>query len=227
MDGTMAPKGVPEPTVYMVDDDAAFCRSVERLLRSAGMSAVSFGSAAAFLKAAPDLVDGCVLLDVRMPGMGGLELQEELKSLGFKLPIIVMTLKGVLEIAVRAMKGGAVDFIEKPFSDDVLLCAIDAALARPRGPTRERESMEAAERVAGLSPRERQVLDALVAGRLTRQIALDLGISARTVEEHRARMLERLGAHSLAEAVRLAVMAALAPADLKAQTSYPRPRDGT
>src|SRR3981081_3560036 len=222
----MALEPVPQRPVYIVDDDGAFRRSVERLLRSAGMTAVLFESASAFLKAAPTLVDGCVLVDVRMPGMSGLELQKQLKSLGFKLPIIVMTLKGDMETAVRAMKGGAVDFIEKPFNDEGLLGAINAALARDPGPTRDRESMEAAKRVAKLSPRERQVLDGLVAGRLTKQIAHDLGISARTVEEHRARMLARLGTRSPAEAVRLAVMAELAPAYLEARAAHRRPNGG-
>src|SRR6267378_2166704 len=193
-DAAMTFESAPPPSIYIVDDDAAFCRSVERLMRSVGMTAISFASGPAFLKAAPDLADGCVILDVRMPGMGGLELQTQLKSLGFKLPIIVMTLKGDMETAVRAMKGGAVDFIEKPFNDEGLLVAINA----------------------GLSPRERQVLDALVAGRSTKQMAYDLGISARTVEVHRARMLARLGTHSLAEAIRLAVLAGLPPADLEA-----------
>src|SRR5712671_891730 len=209
----------PPRPVYIVDDDAAFCRSVERLMRSVGMTAISFASGPAFLKAAPDLADGCVILDVRMPGMGGLELQKQLKLIGFRLPIIVMTLKGDMETAVRAMKGGAVDFIEKPFNDEGLLVAINAALALPLGPARDSESMAAAQRVAGLSPRERQVLDALVAGRSTKQMAYDLGISARTVEVHRARMLARLGTHSLAEAVRLAVLAGLPPADLEANTA--------
>jgi two-component system response regulator FixJ len=209
----MALERTPQRPVYIVDDDGAFRGAVERLLRSVGLTAVLFESASAFLKAAPALVDGCVLLDVRMPGMGGLELQHQLKSLGFKLPIIVMTLKGDMETAVRAMKGGAVDFIEKPFNDEGLLVAINAALALPLGPARDSESMAAAQRVAGLSPREREVLDALVAGRSTKQMAYDLGISARTVEVHRARMLARLKTHSLAEAIRLAVMAALAPTE--------------
>jgi two-component system response regulator FixJ len=209
----MALERTPQRPVYIVDDDGAFRGAVERLLRSVGLTAVLFESASAFLKAAPALVDGCVLLDVRMPGMGGLELQQQLKSLGFKLPIIVMTLKGDMETAVRAMKGGAVDFIEKPFNDEGLLVAINAALALPLGPARDSESMAAAQRVAGLSPREREVLDALVAGRSTKQMAYDLGISARTVEVHRARMLARLKTHSLAEAIRLAVMAALAPTE--------------
>jgi two-component system response regulator FixJ len=187
------------------------------------MTAVLFESASAFLKAAPTLVDGCVLVDVRMPGMSGLELQKQLKSLGFKLPIIVMTLKGDMETAVRAMKGGAVDFIEKLFNDEGLLGAINAALALPLGPARDRETVDAVLRVAGLSPRERQVLDALVAGRATKQMAYDLGISARTVEVHRARMLARLGTHSLAEAIRLAVLAKLAPANLETNAAH-RPR---
>jgi two-component system response regulator FixJ len=223
---TMALERAPEHTVYIVDDDGAFRSALERLLRSAGLTAVSFESASAFLKAAPELIGGCVLLDVRMPGMGGLELQTQLKSVGFKLPTIVMTLKGDMETAVRAMKGGAVDFIEKPFNDEGLLGAIEAALAIAPGPTREREGMEAAKRVARLSPRERQVLDGLVAGRLTKQIAYDLGISARTVEAHRARMLVRLGIHSPAEAVRLAVMAELAHAYLETRAAHRRPSGG-
>jgi two-component system response regulator FixJ len=202
----------PRRPVYIVDDDAAFRRSVERLMRAAGETAVSFESGAAFLKAAPDLADGCVILDVRMPGMGGLELQKQLKLIGFRLPIIVMTLKGDMETAVRAMKGGAVDFIEKPFDDEKLLDAINEAMAMETAPVHDRESMEAAKRIARLSPRERQVLDKLVAGRLTKQIAYDLGISARTVEVHRARMFARLGTRTPAEAVRLAVLAQLAPA---------------
>jgi two-component system, LuxR family, response regulator FixJ len=197
--------------IYIVDDDAAFCRSIERLMRAVGLTAVSFESSSAFLKAASDLVDGCVILDIRMPGMGGLELQRQLNAIGFRMPIIVMTLKGDMETAIRAMKGGAIDFIEKPFNEDKLLDAINHALLHPRVPGPDRESMEAAKRVARLSAREQQVLDQLVAGRLTKQIAYELGISARTVEAHRARMLARLGTRSSAEAVRLAVMAKLAP----------------
>jgi two-component system, LuxR family, response regulator FixJ len=214
-------------TVYIVDDDVALLASLERLLRSAGLTGVSFGSAFAFLDAAPaDAVDGCILLDVRMPGMDGLELQRHLNSLGYSMPVIVITAKGDVKTAVRAMKAGAVDFIEKPFSDDRLLSAIHAASTRPRGRSRRREEMDAAERLAGLSPRERQVLDAFVAGRVTKQIAYDLGISVRTVEVHRAHMLRRLGTRSLAEAVRLAVMGAFAPADPEARAAAPQPRAG-
>ncbi len=221
----MPSEGSPERIVYIVDDDAACLGSVARIFRAAGLTAVSYDTALAFLDVAPDLTEGCLLLDVLMPEMDGLELQERLNSLGFKLPVIVMTAKGDVETAVRAMKAGAADFIEKPFDDDLLLEAIKAAFTRAREPTRG-EAMRAAKRVARLSPRERQVLDGLAAGRLTKQIAYDLGISARTVEEHRARMLARLGTRSPAEAVRLAVMAELAPDHRESRAAGPRPYVG-
>ncbi len=214
----------PARNVYIVDDDAALLGSLERLLRSVGFASVWYETALAFLDAVPNLVDGCVLLDVRMPGMDGLELQERLNALGFTLPVIVMTAEGDVETAVRAMKAGADDFIEKPFSDDLILGAVNAALMRARRPTPHLEEMDPAGRVARLSPRERQVLDALVAGRQNKQIAYDLNISVRTVDVHRARMMERLGTRSFAEAVRLAVTAALAPADVEARAAHRRPR---
>jgi two-component system response regulator FixJ len=222
----MASERAAERRIYIVDDDRAFCMSVERLLRSAGLTAVSYHSASAFLNAVSDLAHGCVLLDVRMPGMGGLELQSKLKSLDFKLPIIVMTLKGDMQTAVRAMKGGAVDFLEKPFNDEGLIGAINAAFALAPGLSHDSESIDAAQRVAALSPRERQVLDALVAGRATKQIAYELGISTRTVEVHRARMLMRLQTHSLAVAIRVAVMAALAPTVVEDKPADRKPHAG-
>jgi two-component system response regulator FixJ len=148
-------------------------------------------------------------MDVRMPQMDGLEVQARLRELHVGLPVIVMTGHGDVQTAVRAMKAGAVDFIEKPFNDDVLLSAIEGALARGAGANRNREAEDAAWRIAKLSRREREVLDALVSGRPNKVIAFDLGISVRTVEVHRARMMERLGVRQLAEAVRLAVMARL------------------
>jgi two-component system response regulator FixJ len=148
-----------------------------------------------------------------MPEMGGLEIQARLNRLGCPLPVIVMTGGGEVEDAVRAMKAGAVDFIEKPFDDERLLGAIEKALTISERSARNREAAEAAKRIGTLSRRERQVLDALSAGRPNKVIAYDLGISVRTVEVHRARMLERLGIRSLAEAIRLAVLATLAPAD--------------
>ena len=197
-------------TVHVVDDDAAVRRSLERLLHSASHACVSYPTPAAFLDAARELPGGCILLDVCMTGMDGLELQDRLNQLGVTLPVIVMTGQGDVQTAVQAMKAGAVDFIEKPFDEEVLLGAIEVVLARVGRPDRAREATEAAHRIAALSPRERQVLDALVAGRPNKQIAFDLGISVRTVEVHRARMMERLGTRQLAEAIRLAVMAQLA-----------------
>jgi two-component system response regulator FixJ len=200
-----------EPTVHVVDDDAGVRRSLERLLDAAGFRTISYESPLAFLQVALGLSSGCVLLDIRMPGMDGLELQARLLALGVSLPVIVMTGQGDVQSAVRAMKAGAVDFIEKPYDDGVLLNAIRVALATVGAPDREHETQEAARRIAALSPREREVLDALLAGRQNKVIAFDLGISVRTVEVHRARMMDRLGTRQLAEAIRLAVMARLAP----------------
>jgi two-component system response regulator FixJ len=198
-----------EKIVYIVDDDAAVRRSLERLLDAAGFRALSYASPVAFLDAVAGLSAGCVLLDVRMPEMDGLTLQTWLAKLGVALPVIVITGQGDVQTAVRAMKAGAVDFIEKPYNDESLLNAIETALARVARPDRDREAEVAKKRIAELSPRERQVLDALVAGNPNKVIAYDLGISVRTVEVHRARMMERLRVRQLAEAIRLAVMAQL------------------
>jgi two-component system response regulator FixJ len=198
-------------TIYVVDDDAAVLRSLERQLNSAGYSVVLFDSPAKFLDAAVHLSQGCVLLDLRMPGLNGFQVQSSLANLGNPMPVIVVTGQGDVQTAVRAMKAGAVDFLEKPFGDEHLLAAIEAALAHPGQADRERDAIEAAERLAVLSPRERMVLDALVAGHQNKVIAFDLGISVRTVEVHRARMMHRLGVHQLAEVVRLVVTAGFAP----------------
>jgi two-component system response regulator FixJ len=200
-----------EATVHIVDDDAAVRRTLERLLDTMGFQTRSYESSSAFLDVAPRLSAGCILLDVRMPGMDGLELQARLLQLGIALPVIVVTGQGDVESAVRAMKAGAVDYIEKPYSDPVLRAAINTALSSGGWIGRDREAMRAAQRIAALSPREREVLDALVEGRVNKVIAYDLGISVRTVEVHRARMMVRLGVRQLPEAVRLAVIARLAP----------------
>lgn len=201
-----------ERTVHVVDDDPGVRRSLERLLYSTGFEHVAYASALAFLEAVPGISAGCVLLDVLMPEINGLELQGDLNHLGFRLPVVVITGHGDIPTAVQAMKAGAVDFIEKPFDDERLIAAIEAALADfGRGFADREAATEAVERIATLSPRERQVLDALVAGRPSKVIAYDLGISVRTVEVHRARMLERLGTRRLVEAIRLAVLADLAP----------------
>jgi len=198
-----------EQTVYVVDDDAAVRRSLEGLLASAGLHAISYETSLAFLDAAPNLLPGCLLLDIKMPGMDGLELQAVLLERDVLIPVIMMTGHGDVQSAVRAMKNGAVDFIEKPYSDDVLLSAIEAALARVDRADLGRETAEAAKRIATLTPREHEVLSALVMGRPNKVIACDLGISIRTVEVHRARMMDRLGVRQFAEAVRLAVLAPL------------------
>jgi two-component system response regulator FixJ len=195
----------PGHVIHIVDDDAAVRRSLQRLLSAAGLETVTYDSALALLAAMPLPPGGCLLLDIKMPEMDGLELQARLKRLDFHLPVIVMTGHGDVQTAVRAMKAGAVDFIEKPFDEEPLFTAIDAALEPERG---DPEIAEAARRIAELTPRERQVLEALVDGHSNKVIAVSLGLSVRTVEVHRAHMLERLGARCLAEAVRLAVMAA-------------------
>ena len=200
-----------EATVHIVDDDAAVRRTLERVLDTMGFQTRSYESSSAFLAVSPRLSAGCILLDVRMPGMDGLELQARLLQLGIALPVIVVTGQGDVESAVRAMKAGAVDYIEKPYGDAVLRAAINTALSSGGWIGRDREAMRAAQRIAALSPREREVLDALVEGRVNKVIAYDLGISVRTVEVHRARMMVRLGVRQLPEAVRLAVIARLAP----------------
>lgn len=200
-----------ERVVHVVDDDPAFLCSVEALLGLAGFASRAYDSALAVLNAASQLSEGCMLLDMQMPGMNGLEVQARLNELGIRLPVIVMTGQGDVTTAVRAMKAGAVDFIEKPFDDDLLLMTIETALAAAVGrASRERKIADAVTLIAMLTPREGQVLQGILAGRSTNMIAYDLGISARTVEFHRTHMLERLRTRSIAEAIRLAVIAGLA-----------------
>ena len=196
--------------VHVIDDDAAVRRALVRLLRSEGLEAVTYETAQAVLNAAPSLSSGCILLDLQMPGMDGLELLGRLGELGIELPVIVVTGHGDVPTAVRAMKAGAVDFIEKPIDETQLFAAIDAALAEKKFAVRDRVVASATERMVLLSPRERQVLEAIAVGRPSKLIAYDLGISVRTVEVHRAHMLDRLGVRNMAEAIRIAVMATLA-----------------
>lgn len=203
--------------VHIVDDDEAVRRAVAMLLQSAGWLTEIHASALAFLDLLPALEEagiGCVLTDVRMPGMDGIALLQHLRKTGFARPIVVMTAHGDVATAVQAMKSGASDFIEKPFNDDSLLDMIEVAM-RPTSDASapglvSREAIEAARRLAALTPREREVLDLLVSGKPNKLVAHQLGISQRTAEVHRARLMERLGVRSLAEAVRLAVNAQLA-----------------
>jgi two-component system, LuxR family, response regulator FixJ len=205
-------------TLYVVDDDAAVRRSLERLLDAAGFHVVSYESPSAFLEAASGLSAGCVLLDIRMPAVDGLEVQARLNRLRVQLPVIVMTGHGDVPSAVRAMKAGAVDFLEKPFGDETLLQAIEGAFVKVNRLIGDRDAERAAQRIATLSPREREVLDALLAGRPNKVIAFDLNISVRTVEVHRARMMGRLGTKQFADAIRLAMMAKSAPRRNRGQT---------
>jgi two-component system response regulator FixJ len=199
-----------ERVIYIVDDDPAVSRSLERLLEAEDFQTVSFATPRAFLEVAGGLPVGCALVDLRMPNINGLEVQEQLHLMNADLPVIVMTGQGDVQSAVRAMKAGAVDFVEKPYSDNALLTAIELALKKGMLKDRTEEIGAAATLVATLSPRERQVLDALVAGHPNKVIAFDLGISVRTVEVHRSRMMDRLNVRQFAEAVRLAVLARLA-----------------
>ena len=198
-----------ERTVYVLDDDQAVLRSLERLLSSANYEPITFDRPDLFLTAAKTFKTGCVLLDVRLRGMSGLEVQAQLNRMRSDLSVIIVTAQGVIQTAVRAMKAGASDFLEKPYSDGALLASIEAALEKEQRPARDRDVADAVRRIGILSPREREVLDGLMAGRPNKLIAHQLGISVRTVEVHRARMMERLGTHQLAEAIRLGVMARL------------------
>jgi two-component system response regulator FixJ len=206
-----ADTGPASRVVHVIDDDDAVRRALAMLFRSAGIATATHPSGSAFLEALPSIGEGavgCVLTDVRMPGVDGLELLRRLKQSGFGPPVVVMTAHGDVSTAVRAMKAGAADFIEKPFDDEALLAATEAALGATRA-FGVVKADDAVERIAALSPREREVLDLLITGKPNKHIARDLGLSPRTVEVHRARLMARLGVGSLAEAVRLAVRAEL------------------
>lgn len=193
--------------VHVIDDDADVRHSLAFLLGTAGLAVRMHESADAFLKVLPDLHDGCIVTDVRMPGVDGIELQRRLAGAGVRLPVIVMTGHGDIALAVEAMKAGAMDFIEKPFDDEVLLAAIRTALSRRAG-DRERKARVAdvRDRMKLLSERERQVMEGLVAGKPNKIIAHDLGISARTVEIYRANVMTKMQADSLSALVRMAVL---------------------
>lgn len=195
------------PLVHLVDDDDAIRRSVGFMLKTSGFQVRSYASGLELLKAS-ELERGSILLDIRMPGMDGLQVQEALKTKGVTLPVIVMTGHGDVSLAVQAMKAGAVDFIEKPFEKTVLLSAIEQGLTRlKRSAANRHQADEAAVRLQALTPRELEVLDGLVKGLPNKTIAYDLGISPRTVEIHRANLMNKLGVKSLSEALRLAFAA--------------------
>lgn len=194
--------------VHVVDDDDAVRDSLAFLLRTARIDARTYDSASAFLDALPGADSGCIVTDVRMPGISGIDLLHQLKARGSTMPVIVITGHGDIPLAVEAMKLGAVDFLEKPFDDDVLLASVKSALGRfEQEAQREAERSELRARVAALTSREQDVLHGLVAGKSNKIIAFDLGISPRTVEIYRAHVMTKMNAGSLSELVRMALLA--------------------
>ena len=191
--------------VHLVDDDEAVRRSAGFMLKTSGYLVHAYQSGVELLKAAGDLSSGCILLDIRMPGLDGLEVQQALHDKGISLPVIIMTGHGDISLAVRAMKAGAVDFIEKPFEKATLLSSLDEGFRRllHKEVTGDRRK-DAEVRLQALTPRERDVLDGLAQGLPNKTIAYDLGISPRTVEIHRANMMAKLGVRSFSEALRIA-----------------------
>ena len=200
---------------HVIDDDEAVRESIDFLLRSAKLTVKTYESASAFLAVAPTINSGCIITDVRMPGISGIDLLRRLKELQIRLPVIVITGHGDVPLAVEAMKFGAVDFLEKPFEDDVLLASVRAALNRSEASAQlETERAEIRARIALLTNREREVLDGLVAGHPNKIIAFDLSISPRTVEIYRANVMTKMKARSLSELVRIALVAGV----MKSQT---------
>ncbi|MFS0848750.1 response regulator FixJ [Novosphingobium panipatense] len=199
-----------DPIVYVIDDDESVRHSLEFLLDVAGIRVRSFASADAFLKSAPPLAGACVVTDVRMPGMTGVELAEELRRRSAGTPVIVVTGHADVPLAIQAMKAGVADFIEKPFDDDVMITAIRDALARHSDEeTAGAERQAVLDRIDSLSPREREVMDGLVAGQANKAIAFDLEISARTVEVYRANVMMKMQARTLSDLVRMVTIARL------------------
>ena len=204
--------GDASPSVLVVDDDPEFRDSVSRLLRTIGLETRQFSSVSDFLKAEPTDGPACLVLDVRLPGQSGLELQRELIATNRQLPIIFMTAHADVPMSVQAMKGGAIEFLTKPFRDQDLLEAVEAGLARDRV-RRERDSTLRAlrERFDSLSPREREIMLHVAAGRLNKQIANDIGISESTVKVHRTHLMRKMKARSLPELSRMADMLKIGP----------------
>jgi len=199
-----------EPMVHVIDDDEAVRDSLAFLLRSAKLDVRTHESATAFLDALPQAGVGCIVTDVRMPDMSGIDLLRRLRDQGFKTPVIVMTGHGDVPLAVEAMKIGAADFFEKPFDDDALLAAVRSALGvAEKGARVEAEHAVLHERLATLTGRERDVLQGLIAGKPNKVIAYDLGISPRTVEIYRANVMTKMQAASLSDLVRMALQAGL------------------
>ena len=201
-----------EPTVFVVDDDPSVRRSTERLVRSMGFNVQTFATAKEFRERARIESPSCLVLDVHLPGPSGLDLQRELVQAGVQIPIIFITGRGSIPMSVRAMKGGAVEFLTKPTRSRDLLAAIRAAIERDRASHQARRQLDALrERYARLTAREREVMMLVVAGRLNKQIASEVATTERTIKFHRAHIMEKMEAESVADLVRIAGQLGLAP----------------
>jgi two-component system, LuxR family, response regulator FixJ len=197
-------------TIHVIDDDEAARQSLAFLLKASKLAVATYESATAFLKVAAGVTSGCIITDVRMPEISGIDLLRRLKELKITVPVIVVTGHGDVPLAVEAMKIGASDFLEKPFDDEVMLTAVRSALNRQQGDSkRQAERTEVEGRLAALSNRERDVLGGLVAGHANKRIAFDLGISPRTVEIYRANLMTKMQAASLSDLVRMALVAGI------------------
>lgn len=193
-----------QQTVYVVEDDEAVRDSLELLLKSDDKSVKTYENATAFLRDYSENMAGCIVLDIRMPGMDGMELQKKLNEKHSILPIIFVTGHGDVPMAVDAMKEGAVDFIQKPYREEALLEKIEAALAQDREQRKSLdEKQEIIKRIRSLTPREHEIMDRMIAGQANKVIAIELEISQRTVEIHRSRVMHKMGTHSLAHLVRM------------------------
>jgi RNA polymerase sigma factor (sigma-70 family) len=193
------------PVVYVVDDDPSVRKAMERLLSSSGHEAKTFGSASEFLDFNCPETPGCLILDIKMPRLSGLELQDRLAEKDISFPVIFITGHGTVPASVKAFKAGALDFLQKPFKDKELLNAVSLGIEKHRRLLQERKEMKTLRaRLETLTPREREVFGLVVRGMLNKQIAFDLGISEKTVKVHRARVMEKMGAESLADLVRFA-----------------------
>ncbi len=196
-----------KPTIHIVDDNDAIRKSLSMVMRSADFESKTYATAQDFLNKYNQTGPGCLLLDVRMPGMTGLELQRLLPKLHIQLPVIIMTGHGDVATAVRAMKAGAIDFIEKPFEHENLLTRIHECINHSLRQQKSQKHQAGIERLSLLTPREHEVMDLLVQGKINKTIANKLGISIRTVEAHRANLMSKLHVHSLADIIRIALLA--------------------
>ena len=195
----------PAPIVFVVDDDPSVCRAIKRLVESVGLHVEMFGSASEFMSSSRPEIASCLVLDIRLPGIGGLDFQRELAEVNVHIPIIFITGHGDVPMSVRAMKAGAVEFLTKPFRDQDLLDAIQVGLERDRARRqRQAETAVLRERLELLTPREREVLPLVVSGLLNKQVAAEIGTTEATVKVHRSQLMKKMGADSLPELVRMA-----------------------